>query len=108
MREAWWIDVLEGELCDEKYRGVELLSKHSKTDEMIINNLKQVKALVKEQINEELPEDEAYYRSLHANVMNEVLKYEDKKIVEQKKKKKEARNKMAQIKTAKYYFSMGI
>ena len=108
MRESWWIDVLEGELNQEKFQGVELIHKHSETDQLIINNLKQVKSIIKEQMDEELPEDEAYYKTLHRNIMNDVREFEASKKIETKKKQREQQTQLAKIKVAKFYFSMGM
>ncbi|MCB9026224.1 MAG: hypothetical protein H6625_07910 [Bdellovibrionaceae bacterium] len=108
MRESWWIDVLEGEYEGDKFLGVEVLSKHLEADNLVINDLKKVKSIVKEQIDDELPEDELYYKKLHTNIMTSIYEYESSQKIENKKKIKHNQTQLNKIKIAKYYFSMNM
>lgn len=108
MRESWWIDVLEGELEGESFLGVEVLSHHLETDKLIINDLKKVKSIVKEEMDDGLPEDELYYQKLHNKIMSSINEYKSNQKSEYSKKQMENRSHLTKIKMAKFYFSMSL
>ncbi len=108
MKESWWVDMIEGEFDGDKFQKVEVLAKYSETDKKIMDNLKKIKSIVKEQMTASVPEDEAYYAKLQGNIMNGIYSFEAKRENESKKKEQIRSSHVEKIKVAKFYFSMGL
>lgn len=108
MRYSWWIDVIEGELCEDKFCGVSFFHNFSKFHQRPLQQLQRLKALVREQEELTLPEDELYYRRQHKKIMAGIFKYELEKKALAKKKEQQMNLQIAKLTAAKHYLFIGL
>ena len=108
MKESWWIDLLEGEMVAIQNHGMKLLALYSSTDKLIIRNLRRIKMMIKTHLTVEVPQNDEYYRDLHARIMNQVTfaNFEKKDEVKKRRAKRMIRTHKLQV--AKHFFSMGL
>jgi hypothetical protein len=72
MKDSWWVDMVEGNMENEQNMGANPFTNYSKTDQLIINNLKEVKQIIKKEMDVQLPQEEGYFQGLHMKIMNKI------------------------------------
>mgnify|MGYP006908289273 CR=1 FL=1 len=99
MKEAWWIDYLEGELNERLKQEKTLVLMFSPTDREIIENLAHLKKIIKTEIKVDAPEDPEYQQNFQNRIMAAIQKA---KIEPSRQAKSE------KLKVARLNFTLGI